>query len=122
MLQKIFFRQNLSGLSYAFDKRRAKPALLNRKRADESRGRRRICGNPAFKPASPGWRKPLPLRKLSCGVQFAALIAPMHDVAAGEIGGALPGLPGCIHDVHRVFGSPAQLHLVRRQSAMQIKL
>jgi hypothetical protein len=48
MLQKIFFRQNLSGLSFAFDKRRAKPALLNRKHADESRGRRRIYGNPAL--------------------------------------------------------------------------
>jgi hypothetical protein len=48
MLQKIFFRQNLSGLSYVFDKRRAKPALLNRKHADESRVLRRICGNPAL--------------------------------------------------------------------------
>jgi hypothetical protein len=48
MLQKIFFRQNLSGLSYVFGKRRAKPALLDRKHADESRGRRRICGNPAL--------------------------------------------------------------------------
>ncbi|MDR1536895.1 MAG: hypothetical protein LBU32_02670 [Clostridiales bacterium] len=74
----------------------------------------------SIKPASPGWRKPFLLQKLSCGLQFAALTAPMHDVAAGEIGCALPGLPcgahfglpGCIHDVHRVFGSPAQFCLV----------
>jgi hypothetical protein len=46
----------------------------------------------------------------------------MHDIAAGEIGGALLGLPGCFHDVHSVFGSPAQIYLDRRQSATQIKL
>jgi hypothetical protein len=51
-----------------------------------------------------------------------SFIEQLYDIAAGEIRGALFGLPGLIHDLHRVFGSSAQLYLERRKSAMQIKI
>jgi hypothetical protein len=74
----------------------------------------------SIKPASLGWRKPLPLQKHPRRLQFAALIAPMHNISASEIGGVLLSFPRSFHDVHRVFGSSAQLYLDRRQSAIQI--
>ncbi|MDR1542779.1 MAG: hypothetical protein LBU32_33355 [Clostridiales bacterium] len=52
----------------------------------------------------------------SLRLSIYGLTEQMYDIVASEISGVLFDLPGWFHDVHRVFGSSAQLYMDRQQA------